>query len=297
LEPNYSIAQVDVIDSRRPGRFLKLVFSLYRERFNHWFGITAPTSLTAAAVLWMADQRIKAIYRGIPPGEARYHFGQIAVTSVLRFGSFFLIWLLGCFALAAIATTLSNLDGDESDSVWMHDSHQRAREHFGKLLLASLFTFCAFLLGMAVVGIVEVAVVRLVGWPHFSRFSYVVSFAGVVLAGGIASWLGMTIPLIVRGNIGVWAALRKSVELSDGYEGALFWLVVQSAAGSFLAGYATYYGLSLFFPAQLRYTLWYGWLVYIVAVLAGAAVEPPIFIGFSLLADPARIKLSSLPAS
>jgi hypothetical protein len=169
---------------------------------------------------------------------------------------------------------------------WRQDSHQRAREHFGALVLAALFTFCAFLAGLVVAEFVEFAAVRVVGWPHFSRFSYGVGFAAGVAIASIVSWFGMSIPIIVRGNAGVWGALKKSVELSNGYEGALFWLVVQSVAGSFVAGYATYYGLRLFFPAHLRYTLWYGWLVYIVAVLASAAVEPPIFIGFSLLADP-----------
>jgi hypothetical protein len=62
----------------------------------------------------------------------------------------------------------------------------------------------------------------------------------------------MTTPLIVAGNTGVWAALKKSVELSNGYEGGLFWLVVQSVAGSFVVVYATYYGLRLLLPDHLR---------------------------------------------
>jgi MFS family permease len=298
VEPTYSLAsQVEAVGIPRPGQFLKHVFTLYRERFSHWFGITAPTSLLAAAVLWAADERIKAIYRGILPGEARYHFGDIAVTLVLRFGSFFVSWLLGCFALAAIATVVSDLDGEESDAVWMHDSHQRARENFGKLFLAALLTFCAFGAGMGIFGFVGLAAGRVVGWRRFARFNFAEALLGYVVVASILSWFGMAIPIILRRNIGVRAALKRSAEISSGYEGALFWLVVQSVAGSFLAGYAAYYSLSLFFPAHLRHTVWYGWLVYILAILAGAAVEPPIFIGFSLLADPEKLKVSSLPAS
>jgi hypothetical protein len=296
VDPNYSLAsQVEVVGGARPGLLVKRVYTLYRERFSHWFGITAPTSLLATAVIWLADRRIRAIYGNIPRGEARYHFGEIAVAGAQRVGSVFLSWLLGCFALAAIATVVSGLGDD--DDVWIHDSHQRAREHFGKLVLAALLTFCAFVAGILAFGFVEAAVVRIVAWHHFSRFNYTVSLVGVMMVASIVSWLGMTIPLIIRGNTGVWAALKRSVELSNGYEGALFWLVVQSVAGSYLAGYGTYYGASLFFPAPLRYTLWYGWLVFIVAVLAGAAIEPPIFIGFSLLADPEQFNNSSLPGS
>jgi MFS family permease len=298
VDSNYSLApQAETVGVRRPGLLLKNVYSLYRNEFPRWFGITAPTSPLAAAVLWSADQRIKAIYRSIPPLEMKHHFAEIAGAMIWRFGSFFLSWLLGCFALAAIATVVNRLDDEDVDSVWRHDSHQRAREHFSALVLAALFTFCAFLAGMVVAALVELAAVRVMGWPHFSRFSYGLGLAAYVVVASIVSWFGMTIPIIVRGNIGVWAALKKSVELSNGYEGALFWLVVQSVAGSFVAGYAVYHGLRLFFPAHLRYTLWYGWLVYIAAVLAGAAVEPPIFIGFSLLTDPEQLNVSSLPRS
>jgi hypothetical protein len=210
VDPNYSVAsQVEVVGGARPGLLLKNVYTLYRERFNHWFGITAPTSLLAAAVLWMADQRIKAIYRSIPQGEARHHFGEIAVAGALRFGSFFLSWLLGCFALAAIATVVIGLDADDSDAVWIHDRHQRAREHFGKLVLAAFFTFCTFVAGMAAAGIVVTAATRVIGWSRFSRFNYGAALASYVLVASIISWCGMAIPLVLRGNAKVWASLTQ----------------------------------------------------------------------------------------
>ena len=298
MEQNYSLAPpVEVVPVSRPGVLLKNVFTLYRDQFPRWFGITAPTSILASAVLWVANERITAISRSIPFGEMKYHIGEVAAITALRFGSYFVSWLLGCFALAGIATVVNNLDPEDGDSPWRHDSHQRAREHFGAIALAAAFTFCTFLAGMVVGEFVVSAAIRVVGWSHFARFNYGVSLASSVVVASVVCWLGMTIPLIVAGNTGVWAAVKKSVELSNGYEGGLFWLVVQSVAGSLLAGYATYYGLRLLFPHHLRYTLWYGWLVYLVAVLAGAAVEPPIFIGFSLLAHPDQLKASLLPRS
>ena len=298
MEANYSTSPpVETTQASRQSPLLKHVFTLYREQFSRWFAITAPTSLLAAAVLWLADQRIRAMSRSIPLLEIKHHPAIVAVTMALRLGSLFVSWLLGSFALAAIATIVNNLDGEDDDSVWKHDSHQRAREHFGGLVLAAFCTFCSFGAGMALAGFIVSAAVRLVGWSHFARFNYGVSFAGAVVVASIVCWLGMTIPLVVGGNIGVWAALKKSVELSNGYEGALFWLVVQSVAGSFFAWYATYYGLGLLFPATLQYTLWYRWFVLAVAILASAAVEPPLFIGFSLLANPNQLKLLTLPRS
>ena len=295
---NYSLApQVEVVGQARPWEFLKSVFALYRSHFFRWFGITAPTSLLAAGILWIVDQRVKAILRNIPLFELPHHQWEIAGTVILRLGGYFLSWFLGCFALAAIATVVSNLNDDEDDDAWRRDSHQQAREHFGKLVLVAVFTSSAFLLGLAMLQVVVAAIGRVVGWSHFLRYSYAALLVGSVVVASVTGWLGMTIPIVVRGNSRVWAARKRSIELSNGYEGAIFWLIVQSVVGSYVAGYATYYGLRLFFPVHLRYTLWYGWLVFIVAILAGAAVEPPIFIGFSLLADPEQLKASSLPGS
>jgi hypothetical protein len=50
-------------------------------------------------------------------------------------------------------------------------------------------------------------------------------------------------------------------------------------------------------PAYLKPASWYGWADWFVAVLATAAVEPPLFIGFSLLADPERNLASRNSAS
>ncbi len=296
MEQDYGFApQVEVGAEPRQGLLLKSVFSLYRSQFRRWFAITAPTSLLAAVVLWIANQQIAAMLRGVPMYELSSHWGVLAGAMVARYGSFFLAWFLGCFALGAIATVVSDLDQDDSEEgAWIHDSHQRTRDHFGSLVLAAFVTFCAFLAGMAAAGIVVSAAVRVVGWSRFAGFSYGAGLVGYVVVASIVSWLGMSIPLILRGNTSVWGAMKRSVELSNGCEGALSFLVVGSAAGSFVAWYATLYGLRLLVPQTLRYTSWYGWLVFVVAALASAAVEPPIFIGFSLLADPARF---SLPAS
>jgi hypothetical protein len=272
------------------------VFLAYKQQFRRWFAITAPTSLIAAVVLWTTDQQSRAIFGSIPRGQFQYHFAEIAETGLLRFGGFFIAWLLGAFALAAIATSVNNLESDDSD-VWRHDSHQRAREHFGGLLLIAVFTFCAFLVGVLAVDLVLFAIIKEVGWAHFSRFNVAASLAGYVVVASILSWFGMAVPLILHGNIGVGAALKRSLKLSNGYEAFLFLLVIESLVGSYVAWYATHYCLALVFPVFLRYTVWHGWVVYFVSILASAAVQPPMFIGFSLLADEENPNLRFSPNS
>ena len=110
------------------------------------------------------------------------------------------------------------------------------------------------------------------------------------------SWFGAAIPVLLRGGISAWPALKKSYKLSNGCEFFLFMLVIESLVGSYVAWYAVYYGLPLVVPAQFRYTAWYAWGAYVAFILASAAVQPPMFIGFSLLADDRRFSVV-LPGS
>ena len=120
---------------------------------------------------------------------------------------------------------------------------------------------------------------------------------GYVTVASVVSWLGAAIPLILREEARIWASLKRSVELSSGYEGALFLLVLESVVGGFVAWYATFYNLHALLPGQLRHTVWFGWALSLNAILVSAAMEAPLFIGFSLLADSDLLNTSSLPLS
>jgi len=298
VESDYSTAPLAERDSApRPGLLLKNVHALYRAKFRRWFAITAPTSLLASIALLLTDRKIREILRSFPPREVQFHSVEVAEATVLRFGGFFVSWLFGCFALATIATVVNGLDNEDTDAVWKHDSHQRAREHFGAIAMAAFLTFCVFLAGIAVAGFVETTADRFLGWSHIRGYFYAEGIVAYLVVASIVSWLGAAFPLILEGDTTIWSALTRSVELSSGYEGALALLVVESLLGPYLAWNATYYVSRLLFPADLRHTVWCGWVIYVVAVLAMASVEAPLFIGFSLLADPQRLTESSFPAS
>jgi hypothetical protein len=276
---------------------LKDVYRVYSSQFRRWFAITAPTSLLASVVLLLADRRIREIYRSFPIAEIPHHMLEVGEAGALRYGSFFISWFLGCMALAAVATVAYGLDKSDRDDVWISDSFQRGRERLGSLLLAAIFTFGVFLAGMAAIELVVFAFVRVVGWARFSRFNYAASFACTVVVGSIVTWFGMAIPLILEDEIGVWAALKKSVKISNRYEVFLLLLVAESIVATYVAWYAVHYGLMFLLPLQVRYAEWYGWLAYFVTILASAAVQPPMFIGFSLLAATAQSDSGILPSS
>jgi len=298
VDLNYSAVQpVEVGGVLCPRLRLKEVYAVYTGQFRRWFAITAPTSLLSAATLLLADRKIREIYRSFPVTQITQHSADLAAAGVVRYGSFLISWFFGCFALAAVATVANRLNRSENEDVWISDSFQRARECFRSLFLLAFVTFGVYLVGMAAVGFVIFAFARLVGWAHFARFNYAASLLGVVIIASIVSWFGMAIPLILAEDIATWAALKKSLKLSNGYEFFLSLLVCESLIGSYAAFYAVRYGLALLFPIQLQYATWYGWLVNLVTILASAAVQPPMFIGFSLLAAEELPDSSSLPRS
>lgn len=299
MDPNRPPASQPEADALpRPGFLLQQVHVLYRSQFRSWFGIMAPTTLMAGVVLLWSDRQVKAMFRTIPLHELLSHRTEMFEAAVLRFGGFFVTWFLGCFALATIASVVNRVDRDDDlGTAWITDRHQRAREHLGAVFVVALITFCAFLAGIALSEFVQSAAIRLVGWSRFARFSYAAAMIGYVTVASVVSWLGAAIPLILRGEARIWASLKRSVEFSSGYEGALSLLVLESVLGGLVAWYATFYTLHALLPSQLRQNAWHVTALSLIAILASAAAEAPLFIGFSLLADPEFHNRSSLPAS
>jgi hypothetical protein len=296
VDPNYLIVQpVELGGVGRPRLRLKNVYAVYTGNLARWFAITAPTSLLGSIVIWLADQKIREIYRSFPPSEILHHATEVAQASVLRYGSFLISWFLGCFALAAIATIANNLDKGDREGVWVSDSFQRARERLARLALVASLTFTMFAGGMVAIELIVVSIGQAFGWGHSCRFNCASVLVGLFVISSIVSWFGMAIPLILVENIGAWRALKKSLKMSNGYEGFLLLLVCESLVGSYIAWYAVNLGLRFLFPLQLRYTEWYGWLVYLLTILASAAVQPPMFIGFSLLASDEEFDASFFP--
>ena len=278
-----SLQQVEEIKPEGFSPLFTKVQRIYIGQFREWFAITAPTSVFATVVLVATGQVISAFYRQTPRWESSY-FAEVAKMAGLKLGSYFFAWFLGCFALAAIATVVSRLDGEEEGAP-LRDSHHRAREHLGAIFKAAVATFIAMVIGMAILEIGLAVIIKIVGYRHISNLTlYVLDLTGTVIVSGILSRFGMVIPLVVRGDMGVWTALNESLKIGERHKGFLYLLVIQSVVGSYVGWYAVHYML-LLVPDSIRFTGWYRWGALIVSALASAAVSPPMFIGFSVLAE------------
>jgi hypothetical protein len=278
-----SLPQVEEIKPEGFSPLFWKVQKIYTAQFREWFTITAPTSVLAAVVVHLGDQGIRSMFRSGSHFYELYNFKTISEAALLRFSSYFFAWFLGCFALAAIATAVNRLDGEDENAP-PRGSHARAREHLWAIIQTAIATFFAFLVGMAIMQFAILTLAKIVGYNRFVFYMYPISLAGAVLVAGIVSRLGMAIPLVVRGDSGAFAALNESLRVGERHKGLLFLLVTQSLVGSYVGWYAAHY-LLLLVPLSIKILEWYGWAVLIVFALASAAVQPPIFVGFSLLAE------------
>jgi hypothetical protein len=278
-----SLQQAEEIKPESFSPLFTKVQKIYVQQFREWFAITAPTSVVAAVVLMLADWKVREIILSHHDFAKLYNTETIVETTLLRFGSYFFAWFLGCFALAAIATVVNRLDAEDEDAP-LRDKHQRAREHMGAILKTAFAMFLALLIGLAIAEFVLLTIAKVVGYAHFRSYIYPATMLGMFIVAGIVARLGMAIPLLMRGDIGVWAALNESLKIGERHKGFLFLLVIQSVIGSYVGWYAVHYVL-LLVPLSVKLAAWYGWAVVSLSALASAAVSPPMFIGFSLLAE------------
>jgi hypothetical protein len=246
------------------------IHSLYLTYFWSWFRVNAPATLGTVVVIQITNYEVSELWRT----------GDKAAAGSVRFGGFFLAWFIGCFALGAVATLVGRvINGDEE--AWDDEAYERARSKFWPLLSGAVLTFLCLILGFVVFLLIDGAVASALGRTRFLKFNYALSLAGIFLIGCAVSWQGLMFPMLIWTDVGAWQALKSSYTLANGYRTHLASLVIESLLASYLAGFGVYYALG--FVAHRLSLNWASWPIFVAAVLASAAAEAPMFIGFSLL--------------
>ncbi len=213
-------------------------------------------------------------------GSLLWRLGDRALVAAFRVGGFFVAWFLSCFALAAVATVVGRLNREE-EGAWDGEVYERARARVWRLLSGAALTFLSLVMGLAVTMSIELALFFALRKGSLFRFNYFVTLIVVVLVTSAMSWQGLMFPMLVWDDVGPWRAMRRSYALAAGYRAHLASLVSESLLASYLAGLAVYYVFG--FVAQRLAIDWAGWLIFVAAILAAAAAEAPMFIGFSTL--------------
>jgi hypothetical protein len=223
------------------------------------------------------------IYHRLPKGIAMLeHRGEIAESVLFRVAGYFFAWFVGCFALGAISSALRSLNQPQDDADFLRDGYREARAHLLPLFAVASTTFAIALAGYAAI-VLGGAAAGIAGKEHAVATSYIGATLIAILVLAVLSWFGMAIPAVLGEKLYAWPAIKRSLKLTDGYEGYLLFLVLESVLASYSGYYLLRYAVGLLLS---RYSLnwdWMQWLVFGVAIAVSAAVQPPMYIGFSLL--------------
>ena len=280
-------AAVPAFDARPSSwTLLHQVYILYREHHRKFAAITIPAALFAAFAISVCHTEGAYLASRAPKGlEILYHRWQYAQILGVGAMGFFLPWFFGCFAFAATATVVRNLLSQEDGQVDIGDGYARARECILPILLFSALTFLIVALGFTAGTWLGGNVMVRISNHHVSRFAYwMVALAGWLLAIAFVTRYALALPSIVHKKVGALQAMRSTVALTEGYDGYLFLLAMESFVGTIVASYAAaFFVMLLLQRAPLIESPWSEWIIIVAAVLASALVEPPMFIGFSLL--------------
>ena len=287
LEPALS----NVGDALSVSEFVGLVAHTYRDNFWIFAKLMAPSVIFGYLVLMFCADEVRAIL------QHAFQTGGVAAlrANIFKIG---LINISGTFAnclfiflsFAGICMAVAHLEAGDDPS--FGDYFVKVFQRPGAFLRLS-----AILMGLVLmsIGLISVAIafssaILRVHWTPL--FNLVVSLVLATLAFLVLSRFGLAIPAFIIDDNKVGQSIFRSDELTQGKWTILAILVTKATVGGYVAG------MLPFWIAARAWSFGHppSWLLTIASIAGVIAVEPYIFIGFSLLyLRSAKAKIRTVP--
>lgn len=284
-----------------PGELLDRAFSLYRNNFWLFVGIMAiPSAFSVPfTVIWLSMRRPAAF--GARPSLA-------SAAGAGLFGLTFLILFWAVYAMAIGAATYAVSDTYLGQSPTVRGSYSKVRGKFwwimrvvGAIWLRLVGVLLVVFIGVAiVVGIVAVSAAAIArGQPRTVGI-----IVGVVIflayVAGMGLWIffslryAVSIPALLLENLGVSAAIRRSVQLTEGRRWQLFVAIVLGMVVAYV-GVIVFQGpffVTMFFAAARGGHMpdWLNFTFAISGAIGGAISGPVLMIVLVLCYYDTRIR-------
>ncbi len=265
---------------------LHRVYQIYRDHHRKFAAITIPAALFAALAFSMCRTEGAYLASRAPQGlEILSHPWEYTEILAIGIMGFFIPWLFECFAFAATATVVKELLTGQQAQRDIGDGYARARQCIRPIFVFAVLTFFIVALGFSAATWLGGSVMTKIANRRASHGAYwTIALGGWLLAIAFVTRYALAIPRIVHEKVGALKAMGSTVGLTDGYDGFLFLLAIESFIGTVVASYIGAALVLLVIQAgHLTQYAWAFWLMVLAAALASAFVQPPMFIGFSLL--------------
>lgn len=260
----------------------RFIYRTYRNNFWAFYKLSVPPAIFCLLVNTGRMMLVRSLFRDVVrcgPIPPRVLFASGAVTLT----ALFLVWLLQCFAFAAVSATVMGVSRDESRL--NSDGYARARERSGPVAYVAFVTYvrCIALFAISMYVILPAAYrVMPKSLTSNSWFWYAEGIVIVLLIAAAIMGYAFAIPLVVATDATGHEAMKRSWRLSDGHEGSLFRLIFESSFAGLIAAFGANW-MMFFLLQQVDLHGFAGWATAICITLVSAAAELPMFIGFALL--------------
>lgn len=265
--------------------FITGVVSTYQKQ--SWFFIRLITP--AVVITYVITKFVNNVIRQLSPHTywrdlPQARLIEVTLTSCfIRLGQYVVSWLMFCFAFAAICSAVGQSQRGGTPSIG--DSFTEFRGRTGLFLRLSLLLFVLFL-GIQIVWIGAVMSSSALAYTHHFRMTrlenllltYALWYLGIL----VFSRFGLAIPAFLREGCSVGSAMFRSDELTEGQWLKLAVLLGKTAIGGYVAGMLPFW-LAAWFLTGARVPWWFENALMVLSIAGVSAIEPMLFIGFTLL--------------
>ena len=277
-----SVSRMDAASLRRPAgatRFVAETVDIYQQHFWFFFKLTLPAVTLAWLVGLAINFQIRALSREMLHGHHNGQYGIYVFEGlVLNLTRYLITWIVFSLLFGALCIATQMIERGTPPAVG--DSVSAVRSRLGSLLRISLLLF----------GDCDRNSIR--HEPGGGRSVFDRRKIGLASPCAMASLIwdllsGVSDPLALRPRDSrrdarwlpsVEAPFFRSDELTEGKWLILIALLTKSIIGGYLSGMAPFWVAGL-----MKLQLPSPWILPLISVAAVAAVEPILFIGFTLL--------------
>ncbi|HTR23803.1 MAG TPA: hypothetical protein VMI10_07445 [Terriglobales bacterium] len=264
--------------SVRAGEFIAEVIDVYGRHFWFFFKLTLPAVALSWLVGVVSDVPVKAILRQVMQGRPDGRYGiYVFEGEIISLSRYLITWIVFSLLFGALCSATRTIESGATPSV--HGSVDAVRARLRPLFRVSLLLCGITAVVICIGGLAE----RGLFWAVY-RFNLhpplttLISYGIISAALLILSRFGLAIPAALLNCCSAWQSVFRSDELTESKWLILVALLAKSVIGGYLAGMSPFWLarlLNLQLPSR--------WILPLASVAAVSAVEPILFIGFTLL--------------
>jgi len=265
---------------RRPagaGKFVAEAVDIYQNHFWFFFKLTLPAVFLAWLIGLVTNFQVHALLRQVLQGRSEGHYGiYVFAGEVLSLTRYLISWIVFSLLFGALCIATQTIDSGVSPTV--PDSLNAVRSRLGSLLRISLLLFGIAAVVTCITSLAEGGVIWAYRLHVHSPVPRLIVYGLVCATLLILSRFGLAIPAAMLDNCRPWQSVFRSDELTEGKWLILVALLTKSVIGGYIAGMIPFWLAGL-----MKLQLPSPWILSALSIAAVAAVEPILFIGFTLL--------------